>query len=436
MSKKLKYVSIGIVALFLVLGIGASFANAALTLEALTVSSSGALNLNGEASSNINLGSTTTTGNIIIGGGLMTGKVGIGTTSPTAKLHVISSSSPTIFFEADTLNQVKIQAHNDTSWMGNFIHIGRSRGTSASPTAVVSGDTIMAWVAQAHDGTQYKDAAEINFKVDGTVSTNITPTKITFDTTNTTGTKATKMIITNSGNVGIGTTAPAAKLDVNGTMIFRGNATVGGTNNLVAFEFPETRSDPLGYSSMKIYRNNIGQLIIGDTIDYNSYVRIDPEGGMRLTTPGQTILVGNSSYNEDFGNYSLGVQGQVGSGGGFYSSGIAIRPKGSFSSNESGLYNDNEQIIAAYNESTSNYLYANNKVLINNNGNVGIGTTSPNANAIVDLTSTTKAFMPPRMTTAQRDAIPSPTAGMVIYNTTANKLNVYTTTWETITSAP
>lgn len=59
------------------------------------------------------------------------------------------------------------------------------------------------------------------------------------------------------------------------------------------------------------------------------------------------------------------------------------------------------------------------------NGQFAIGTASPNANAILDVVSTTKAFMPPRMTTTQRDAIPSPTAGMVIYNSTTNVLNFY-----------
>ena len=69
------------------------------------------------------------------------------------------------------------------------------------------------------------------------------------------------------------------------------------------------------------------------------------------------------------------------------------------------------------------------------NGNVGIGTTSPNANALLDVSSTTKAFMPPRMTTTQKNAIASPTAGMVVYDSTLNKLSVYTgATWETITS--
>ena len=65
---------------------------------------------------------------------------------------------------------------------------------------------------------------------------------------------------------------------------------------------------------------------------------------------------------------------------------------------------------------------------------VGINTSSPNANAILDAVSTTKAFMPPRMTSVQKSAIPSPTAGMVVYDTTLNKLCVYTTAWETITS--
>jgi hypothetical protein len=76
------------------------------------------------------------------------------------------------------------------------------------------------------------------------------------------------------------------------------------------------------------------------------------------------------------------------------------------------------------------------RMRIDSAGNVGIGTNAPNANAILDVSSTTKAFMPPRMTTTQKNAIASPTAGMVVYDTTLNKLCVYTTAWETITSAP
>ncbi len=63
-------------------------------------------------------------------------------------------------------------------------------------------------------------------------------------------------------------------------------------------------------------------------------------------------------------------------------------------------------------------------------GNVGVGTTTPAATGLLDLTSTTKGFLPPRMTTVQRDAITSPATGLQIYNTTTNALNVYNgTAW-------
>jgi len=79
---------------------------------------------------------------------------------------------------------------------------------------------------------------------------------------------------------------------------------------------------------------------------------------------------------------------------------------------------------------------ANALVVQGSSGHVGIGTNAPNANALLDITSTTKAFMPPRMTTAQKDAVASPTAGMVLYDATLGKLCVYTgAAWQTITSA-
>jgi hypothetical protein len=69
-------------------------------------------------------------------------------------------------------------------------------------------------------------------------------------------------------------------------------------------------------------------------------------------------------------------------------------------------------------------------------GGANIGALTGNANAILDVQSTTKAFMPPRMTTTQRDAIASPTAGMVVYNSTTGKINVRgAAAWEAVTSA-
>ena len=48
---------------------------------------------------------------------------------------------------------------------------------------------------------------------------------------------------------------------------------------------------------------------------------------------------------------------------------------------------------------------------------VGIGTTNPNTSAALDITSTTKGLLIPRMTETQRDAISSPATGLMIYQT-------------------
>jgi hypothetical protein len=51
------------------------------------------------------------------------------------------------------------------------------------------------------------------------------------------------------------------------------------------------------------------------------------------------------------------------------------------------------------------------------NAQVGIGTASPNASAELDVSSTTKGFLPPRMTAVQRNAIATPAQGLMIYCT-------------------
>ena len=48
---------------------------------------------------------------------------------------------------------------------------------------------------------------------------------------------------------------------------------------------------------------------------------------------------------------------------------------------------------------------------------VGINTDTPDESAALDITSTTRGLLPPRMTQEQREAISSPASGLTVYQT-------------------
>jgi len=106
-----------------------------------------------------------------------------------------------------------ISHHNE---YGSFLRLLRSRGTKDSIQAITDGDSIGYLDIWAFDGTYYRRSAQLEVKVDGPVSTDLIPTMFIFKTQDTSGTFDTRMVIKNNGNVGIGTTTPAEKLEVAG----------------------------------------------------------------------------------------------------------------------------------------------------------------------------------------------------------------------------
>ncbi len=53
---------------------------------------------------------------------------------------------------------------------------------------------------------------------------------------------------------------------------------------------------------------------------------------------------------------------------------------------------------------------------------IGVGTSSPDTSAVLDLSSNTKGFLMPRMTTLQQSNLVNPAIGLMVYNTTTSQI--------------
>ena len=56
---------------------------------------------------------------------------------------------------------------------------------------------------------------------------------------------------------------------------------------------------------------------------------------------------------------------------------------------------------------------------------IGIGTTNPNPSAILEVKSNSKGFLPPRLTEQNRNLIPNPEPGLMVYNIDDACINFY-----------
>ena len=152
-------------------------------------------------------------------------KLGIATLTPQSAFHISEQNG------ADPNRGIISSQHYDGTNAAVF-NYKRSRGTAASPTALAEGDAIGAFHFWGYDGGSYHIVSSIRGMTKGTVGTNSVPSQLWFHTgTNSTDTLAApRMIIDSTGSVGIATSSPTQKLDVNSDAIRIRNAKTPATS--------------------------------------------------------------------------------------------------------------------------------------------------------------------------------------------------------------
>jgi hypothetical protein len=144
------------------------------------------------------------------------GNLGIGTASPSSKLDIYNGG-----INVDTTGGTLTATRYNSGSGSSLILLQKSQSaTIGTQSALSNGYGIGGIITKGSDGTSFINTTAISSEVDGTVSTNSVPSRITFSTNSGSTSYSERMRITSSGNVGIGTTAPDALLSVNGVASF------------------------------------------------------------------------------------------------------------------------------------------------------------------------------------------------------------------------
>ncbi len=144
------------------------------------------------------------------------GQVGIGTSAPSNLLS--------LFADGGDAN-IDLEAYENGMY-SNFINFKKYRGTSASPAIVGSSDRLGLLQFQGYDGSTLRTPVSIEVRMDGTPGAADMPSRIDIHTTpDGSSTPVERLTIRNTGFVGIGSTSPRSRLEVNGDIQI-GNSSV------------------------------------------------------------------------------------------------------------------------------------------------------------------------------------------------------------------
>ncbi len=258
------------------------------------------------------------------------GNVGIGTTSPTSSLEIQGADGPLTLSQAGVTGKVTIQAA-----IGTDLHLSANAKYSSSNWNRFD-ISLPSWNFMASPSSDFAGIRRAS-AASGVI------TWVDF------------LRVTSSGNVGIGTTSPQNALDVNGSLLLRGNTAMSNPSSV----------GPVAAAGY--YASGGYAFFQGYNYTTNQHTQLDIDGS-------KTVINANSGGNVGIGTASPAARLQVSGGSAF----ITGDSGGLVSSAGPGL-------ALKYTSGTAQifgYDYANtapkNLILQYPGGNVGIGTANPN----------------------------------------------------------
>lgn len=157
-------------------------------------------------------------GQVSVGGGNISGNNIFQMNANAATTSALTSSIFEIDSESGTASDFLFRLSGGVNYEHPGIILGRSRGTSDTPTATQSTDTLGGLWGMGYTGTAWRSGAAITYSADGTFVGNNAPSQIGFFTTTTNINSGSmpipSMVIKSNGKIGVGTNAPAAVFDV------------------------------------------------------------------------------------------------------------------------------------------------------------------------------------------------------------------------------
>jgi hypothetical protein len=236
-----------------------------------------------------------------------------------------------------------------------------------------------------------------------------------------------------NGRLGIGTASPTGRLQI------LGSGTTSATNSLVVQNSSATNSLVITDDGKVTIGRTAGAYVevgtlsnfYNTSVGYNHVFRIGGSEVARIASTGNVLI--NTTTDAGF---KLDVNGTARVKGLGTTTAITFSVQNSSSTNLLTVTD-----AGSFATTTSNF-----SSVVTNNSNsfqvtgsiaaIRVGSSITIASSsILQADSTTQGFLPPRMTTTQKNAIASPAAGLVVYDTTLGKLCVRgAAAWETITS--